>query len=428
MRSTARDLQGFAVLVLALGLAGFVLLRNNPVPVSGGDGPLSATETPPPESTALPITATPRDTSWEQIVEGNLVNGATPLPTASDIPPGIVATPTLDPALGGPVVWASTPTPVRYVPQSRSSELAPTAVAVESLGPEIRSNNNTRRGEYSPPPEQAPLSLDPRDHFWFTRPVDSSANSSEIYWYVYGSDGPDNEWRVHHGIDLPNTVGQDVYAAAPGRVIWAADNYIWVENGRRVESAYTYGNVVIIEHDFGFEGRRLFTLYAHLSVILAEVNQRVNTGDIIGLSGRSGVVSGPHVHFEVRLDNNNYYQTRNPILWMAPYLGHGVVAGRVVRENGQPVQDVTVTLYKDGRVIDTTTTYVDARWFPDQGRWHVMPDDVWRENFVIGDVAAGDYVVAVNIDGERYTQRVTVHAATTSFVDFSQNIEPTPVG
>ncbi|MCC7208136.1 MAG: hypothetical protein IT323_12580, partial [Anaerolineae bacterium] len=99
-----------------------------------------------------------------------------------------------------------------------------------------------------------------------------------------------------------------------------------------------------------------------------------------------------------------------------------------VRENGQPVQDVTVTLYQNGRVVDTTTTYVEARWFAGQARWHVVPDDVWRENFVIGDVPAGDYTVAVSIDGERYTQRVTVHAATTSFVDFSLNIEPTPAG
>ncbi|MCC7206429.1 MAG: peptidoglycan DD-metalloendopeptidase family protein, partial [Anaerolineae bacterium] len=371
MRSTVRDLQGFAVLVLALGLVGFILLRNNPQPVSGGDVQAAATETPAPDLPTLPVTATLRDRSWEQVVQGDLVNGATPLPTPSDTPPGPAATPTLDPALGGPVVWASTPTPTRFVPQPRTTELAPTAVAVESLGPAIRPNNNPRRGEFSPPPEQVPLSLDPRDHFWFTRPVDSSANSSEIYWYVYGSDGPENEWRVHHGVDLPNTVGQDVYAAGPGRVIWAADNYIWVENGRRVESAYTYGNVVIIEHDFGYEGQRLYTLYAHLSVILVEVNQRVNTGDIIGLSGRSGVVSGPHVHFEVRLGNNNYYQTRNPILWMAPYRGHGVVAGRVVRENGQPVQDVTVTLYQNGRVVDTTTTYVEARWFAGQARWHV---------------------------------------------------------
>jgi murein DD-endopeptidase MepM/ murein hydrolase activator NlpD len=420
MRSAGRDLQGFVVLILALVLGGYLLLRNNPLPVSGDQQP---TQTPVPTATAL------RDGAWEQVVQEQLIQGATPLPTLY-LPRPIVEppTPTPDPDASGPVLWASTPTPTRIAARRAPTGIAPTAVAIEAIGPVIRANNDPRRGQFSPPPEQVPLSLDPRDHFWFTRPVDSSANSSQIFWYVYGSDGPTNEWRVHHGIDLPNPVGRDVYAAGPGRVIWAADNYVWIENGRRVESAYTYGNVVIIEHDFGYEGRRLFTLYAHLSVILVEVNQTVQTGDIIGLSGRSGVVSGPHVHFEVRVGSNNYYETRNPILWMAPYHGHGVVAGRVVRASGQPVEDVTVTLLRNGRVVDTTTTYVSPRWFPNQRQWHVNPDDVWRENFAIGDVPAGDYTIAVTIDGVRYTQRVTVHPATTSFVDFSLNIEPTPAG
>lgn len=420
MRSAGRDLQGFVVLILALVMGGYLLLRNNPLPVSGDRQP---TQTPVPTATAL------RDGAWEQVVQEQLIQGATPLPTLY-VPRPIVEPPTPTPDLGasGPVLWASTPTPTRVAARRAPTGIAPTAVAVEAIGPVVRANNDPRRGQFSPPPEQVPLSLDPRDHFWFTRPVDSSANSSQIFWYVYGSDGPTNEWRVHHGIDLPNPVGRDVYAAGPGRVIWAADNYVWIENGRRVESAYTYGNVVIIEHDFGYEGRRLFTLYAHLSVILVEVNQTVQTGDIIGLSGRSGVVSGPHVHFEVRVGSNNYYETRNPILWMAPYHGHGVVAGRVVRASGQPVEDVTVTLLRNGRVVDTTTTYVSPRWFPNQRQWHVNPDDVWRENFAIGDVPAGDYTVAVTIDGVRYTQRVTVHPATTSFVDFSLNIEPTPAG
>jgi murein DD-endopeptidase MepM/ murein hydrolase activator NlpD len=295
----------------------------------------------------------------------------------------------------------------------------------------VRRFNDPREGEFSPPPEQVPLSLDPRDHFYFRRPVDASANSSSIFWYVYGSDGPQNAWRVHHGIDLPNPVGKEVRAAAAGRVIWAADNYVWFEEGRRIESAYTYGNVVIIQHDFGFQGKRLYTLYAHLNVILVTAGQRVQSGEIIGLSGRSGVVSGPHVHFEVRVGRNNYYETRNPLLWMAPYANTGVVAGRVVYPNGQFVNDVTVRLVNAaGRTVDTTTTYVNPR-VPGLSNWNVNPDEVWNENFVFGDVPPGEYTIVVSVNGIVQRRSVTVRPATTTFVDFGASempLEPTPAG
>jgi murein DD-endopeptidase MepM/ murein hydrolase activator NlpD len=284
----------------------------------------------------------------------------------------------------------------------------------------VVSNNNPREEQFSPPPEIVPLSLDPRDHFWFKRPVDSSANSTSIFWYVYGSDGPQGEWRVHHGIDMPNPIGKAVRAAGPGRVIWAADHYAWREDGI-VDAAYSYGNVVVIEHDFGYEGKRLYTLYAHLSVILVQVNDRVQTGTIVGLSGATGQVSGPHVHFEVRVEKNNYFYTRNPILWMAPYEDHGVIAGRVMYRDGTPVQDAKVSLIqpRTGSVVDTTTTYVHPHQ-PGATQWNVNPDDVWGENFVFGDVPAGNYLVSVSVNGLRLERDVVVHPATTSFIDLGQ--------
>jgi murein DD-endopeptidase MepM/ murein hydrolase activator NlpD len=310
----------------------------------------------------------------------------------------------------------------------------PPTAAASPQAPAVARNNDPRRGEFSPPPEQVPLSLDPRDHFWLRRPVDSSANSTALFLYAYGSDGPNNEWRVHHGIDLPNPIGKEVRAAADGRVIWAADNYSWHESRRYAESAYSYGNVVIIEHNFGFQGKRLYTLYAHLQLILVSVGQNVRTGEVIGLSGRSGVVSGPHVHFEVRVGRNSYYETRNPLLWIAPYENHGVVAGRVTLPDGSLAQDVNVVLMKGERKIDATTTYVNPRQ-PNSRTWNVNSDEVWRENFVIGDVPVGTYQVLVFLNGRRLVRDVTVRPATTSFVDFTElevvplpTPSPTPAG
>jgi murein DD-endopeptidase MepM/ murein hydrolase activator NlpD len=426
MQSKGRDLQGFAVLLLALLGGGFLLLRNmQPAATFTISGPAS--------------TATQPDSAWEQVIQEQLINGSTPVPTR-ELPVVPIVPPTLPPVTGTAVLLQPTqvartiiPTQPRVIPITPTRP-GPTAVPSPTGQLEIVANNNPFQGQFSPPPEQVPLSKNPHDHFWFSRPVDSSSNSTSIGWYPYGSDGPQNDWRIHHGLDMPNPIGQRVFAAGPGRVIWASDKYLWREDGVPPDKAYTYGNVVVIEHDFGYEGQRVYTLYAHLVAFLVKVNDRVQKGDVVGLSGASGQVSGPHVHFEVRVGRNNYYTTRNPILWMAPYLDHGVIAGRVVYRNGAPVEDATVSLIRPqtGRVIDSTSTYVHAQR-PGSSVRGVNPDEYWNENFAFGDVPAGDYVVAVNINGVRLTKDVTVVPGTTSFVDLgrvpngSATPEETPV-
>src|SRR5262249_52982308 len=121
-----------------------------------------------------------------------------------------------------------------------------------------------------------------------------------LFSYPYGSDGPQEQtpWRVHHGIDMPNPIGQTVRAAGSGTVIWAGSGF---------ENSPSYGNVVEIQHDFGYNGQPLYTLYAHLSAFLVTAGQVVNTGDPIGLVGNTGRVSGPHVHFEVRMGAKSTY-------------------------------------------------------------------------------------------------------------------------
>ncbi len=413
MQTKGRDIQGFVVLLVALLAGGYLLLQNVQPQVSY--------TVPAPTSSA-----TPPDSSWEQVIEQQLADGSTGQATRPQQaatyspPPPILFQPTQ-------LFQVTTPTPTRELPNAPTRP-GPTSVPSPTGFVEVVSKNDPRQGQFSPPPEIVPLSADPRDHFWFKRPVDASANSTSLQYYAYGSDGPQNAWRIHHGIDLPNPIGKEIRAAAAGHVIWAADNYRWIENGRVVDAAYTYGNVVIIQHDFGYEGQPLFTLYAHMSVILVKVNQVVKADDIVGLSGESGVVSGPHVHFEVRVGSNNYSATRNPILWMAPYLDHGVIAGRINYRDGSPVQDATVSLLQKGRVIDTTTTYV-MEGTTVRVPLNVKSDDVWGENFVFGDVPAGDYQVVVNVNGLKLSKDVTVRAGTTSGIDLGQvpTGPPTPI-
>jgi murein DD-endopeptidase MepM/ murein hydrolase activator NlpD len=88
----------------------------------------------------------------------------------------------------------------------------------------------------------------------------------------------------HPGIDIGVPEGTPIHAAAAGTVIWCG----W-ESG--------YGNLVVIDHHNG-----LATAYAHQSRIAVSCNQDVGQGDVIGYSGCTGFCTGPHLHFEVRVD------------------------------------------------------------------------------------------------------------------------------
>lgn len=102
--------------------------------------------------------------------------------------------------------------------------------------------------------------------------------------FGFRSDPKGRGRRMHAGVDFAAPTGTPIYATADGVVIDAGP-----ESG--------YGNVVRIQHDFGFE-----TVYAHQSRIRVRVGQQVSRGDRIGDMGRTGRVTGVHLHYEVRLN------------------------------------------------------------------------------------------------------------------------------
>ena len=89
--------------------------------------------------------------------------------------------------------------------------------------------------------------------------------------------------KNHKGLDIHGNVGTKVVASGDGIVAMAG------------HSGGGYGNIVVINHGYGYQ-----TLYAHLSKVLVRPGKRVERGDLIARSGRSGLVSGPHLHYEVR--------------------------------------------------------------------------------------------------------------------------------
>lgn len=87
----------------------------------------------------------------------------------------------------------------------------------------------------------------------------------------------------HPGVDLDATSGTPIHAAGAGIVVVAGD-------------CGGYGNCVVIDH-----GSSLATLYGHQSGVLVQVGEHVDAGQTIGLVGSTGMSTGPHLHFEVRL-------------------------------------------------------------------------------------------------------------------------------
>lgn len=109
------------------------------------------------------------------------------------------------------------------------------------------------------------------------------------------------QYKLHTGVDIGAPMGANFVAANDGVVVKAGPNT-------------AYGNMVIIDHGGGIS-----TLYAHGSEILVEVGQTVKRGDAILKVGSTGYSTGPHAHFEVRING----VTTDPL----PYITNGVVPG-----------------------------------------------------------------------------------------------------
>ena len=95
------------------------------------------------------------------------------------------------------------------------------------------------------------------------------------------------KYKFHGGLDIPGSYGSAIVAANSGKVIWA---------GNRGDS---YGNYVIIDHGGGVS-----TLYGHSSKVLVSTGQRVSRGQRIANVGSTGRSTGPHCHFEVRINGS----------------------------------------------------------------------------------------------------------------------------
>jgi murein DD-endopeptidase MepM/ murein hydrolase activator NlpD len=105
---------------------------------------------------------------------------------------------------------------------------------------------------------------------------------------------------MHRGLDIGALYGSAVRAPANGKVLFATRQA-------------AYGNLIVLDHGGGVSTR-----YGHLSRFVVKAGERVRQGDLIGYVGSTGRSTGPHLHYEVRLDERtvnprNYLPISRPI-------------------------------------------------------------------------------------------------------------------
>lgn len=225
-----------------------------------------------------------------------------------------------------------------------------------------------------------PYALGPHDHFYFARPIAVTTVNWPLADYRYGY--KDSETDIAHtGVDIDAQLHTPILAAGDGKVVFTG--YGLALGGANANDPY--GLAVMIRHNFSYNGASLMTVYAHMEKITVNVGDEVKMGDQIGFVGMTGNTTGPHVHFEVRLDTVSGYSVQNPELWMVPPTDDGVLVGKFVGNYGKYLCGKTV-IVKSKATGKTWTVY--TYYNPIMKR-----DPYYLENMALSDLPAGDYTM-----------------------------------
>ena len=353
-----------------------------------------------------------------------LLSGCAPASTPTATPlllslPSITPLPT-ETATLTPVT--ETPTETLLPPVSQAPPMLPSATpgTMQLFFPTVIPAEGA---EYRPPLYPAPWAISPHDHFYFAAPIAAQYPGEPEWDYRYGGTyfGPD---VVHTGIDLPAPRGTNVLAAGPGTVVWAG---VGLFSGSPYNTKDPYGLAVAIRHDFGYQGQQLYTIYAHMDDVLVVVGQWLNTGDVLGKVGSTGMTTGPHLHFEVRLDKNDFFFTRNPELWLSPPQGDGVLAGRVMNASGVPLKSQLAIM----KNLETGSLYNAYSY----GGSPANSDAYYDENVVISNLPAGVYELKIPYGAQNRITHIQILPGQVTYfsfygfsgVDFSLPADPAAV-
>jgi murein DD-endopeptidase MepM/ murein hydrolase activator NlpD len=256
-----------------------------------------------------------------------------------------------------------------------------------------------------------------RGVFFLMRPIQPPGNDVIDVTYRFGSTQSGLR-DPHHGVEFLNGYGTPVFAAGDGRVVVAGTDLnptsphgVWPITFYGPYSNF-YGNLVVIEHQPPAQllqalpdlPQPIYTLYGHLSEISVQVGQVVAAGEPIGKVGMSGIATGSHLHFEVRLGENTYKASRNPELWLTPHLDAngqpmGAIAGRFVDTYGNSLEMPSIVLQYLPQGPDGPSDFeVTLLTYEEKALMNQPP---WLESFAIGDLPAGWYQLSFPMGGLR---------------------------
>lgn len=254
-------------------------------------------------------------------------------------------------------------------------------------------------------------------HFWLSKPLPGSGRLLINQTYPYGYDGG-GRYLLHNGVDVAEELGTPVLAVADGTVVVAQSDANEMYGWR----CDWYGHLVVLQLEETWRGQPIYALYGHILNSNVTVGERVERGQPIAEIGIGGAAIVPHLHFELRIGENSFDATRNPMLWFDPGPTRGVIAGRLLDPEGRPWQGVTLTLIshdEEPKFINTWSYLADERG-------PVNPDEALAENFVFADVRPGTYDLYVKLQGVEYRTAVSVQAGKLTVVEIITEAYKTP--
>lgn len=324
------------------------------------------------------------------------------------VPTDAAATiPRFDPTMEDP---ASLPAPTEVIAAARPITLdddlelgaSPTEAPVPlefvfpTVGPESVSL-------WRPPLYPTPWEPTAHDHFYFIRPIGANDVNWPLARYRYGYL---LYAEPHTGIDIPAPKGTPIMAAGSGTIIHAGYGLYFMSDIYKDP----YGIAVAIKHDFGYQGKVLYTIYGHLDELYVYRGQKVTGGEVIGTVGETGKVSGPHLHLEVRIGDNTFFSSRNPELWISPPQGWGVLVGRVTEPGGRKIPQIKCRLVSDAtKKVYEVITYAQGS---------ANSDDYYDENLVRGDLPEGKYSLYLELEGRSVRTEIEIFPGQVTFFRF----------
>lgn len=323
-------------------------------------------------------------------------------------------------ALTGCMKRSYPPTPTKTPQSPRAATTAAPAIILATAAPTLKIDTPVPTAATTdtpaPPPStpgtptvtSVPPTVDPNlppEHYYLIRPIQRGWVDYADPTYAYGSTQGGTR-RPHTGDDFVNPETTPVVANGNASIYYAGPD---LDVAYGPNTAF-YGNLIVLQYtDFNENGQPVYGLYGHLSKVLVETGQSVGVGDVIGEVGSTGVAIGPHLHFEVRVGDPTSYMTstRNPALWIKPYYGYGTLAGKAINASGAYLRNVALTV----KGVDTT------RYAWSYGGDENIPDDNWKENFVLGDLPEGWYTVTTRGGSTIFSAEVYIRKGHTTWLE-----------